>query len=318
MKHHLFVYLLFTGVLPLVLPLSRKYYLIKEGRTWSEAQAYCQANYTDLAVIKSNTEMVNLQSVAQAQYFSSSAWIGMYTNINKWYWTFGNESVGGFTPWTPGEPNNLYGNEVCGFIGAAKWFDAPCSWLLYFMCFDDRENATERYIVITQLKTWYDAQSYCRQHYTDLASARNATENSIVGAKNYGAWIWIGLVRDPWYWTDQTTDVSVMKWWAGNTDDYLKNKSCVYLNGGLADVEQCSNILPFFCYLFPTQQRIIRMKVKSSQDVNDPTIMTAIEEKLKQKLKDNGMAENITVTWRKQSDGVVFHKEEENIAAVTN
>ncbi|KAG7333632.1 hypothetical protein KOW79_002039 [Hemibagrus wyckioides] len=60
------------------------------------------------------------------------------------------------------------------------------------------------------------------------------------------------------------------------------------------------------------------MKVKSSQDVNDPAMMAAIEEKLKQKLKDYGMNENITVKWRKQPDGVVFHKEEENITAVTN
>ncbi|KAG7333629.1 hypothetical protein KOW79_002036 [Hemibagrus wyckioides] len=59
------------------------------------------------------------------------------------------------------------------------------------------------------------------------------------------------------------------------------------------------------------------MKVKSSQDVNDPAMMAAIEEKLKQKLKDYGMNENIIVKWRKQPDGVVFHKEEENITAVT-
>ncbi|KAG7333628.1 hypothetical protein KOW79_002035 [Hemibagrus wyckioides] len=60
------------------------------------------------------------------------------------------------------------------------------------------------------------------------------------------------------------------------------------------------------------------MKVKSRQDVMYPAIMAAFEEKLKQKLKDYGMTENITVKWRKQPDGVVFHKEEENITAVTN
>ncbi|XP_047668750.1 E-selectin-like isoform X2 [Tachysurus fulvidraco] len=197
------------------------------------------------------------------------------------------------------------------------WVDAPCGWQKSFVCFDDRKTGADRYILITQFMTWYDARSYCKQHHTDLASVRNPTEHSIVGALNSGTWTWIGLVRDPWYWTDQTTNVSVIKWSPGNADDYLKNKSCVYLNGGLADVEQCSNMMPFFCYVFPTQ-KIIRMKLKSSQDVNDPTIMTAIEEKLKQKLKDYGMAENITVTWRKQPDGVVFHKEEENITAVTN
>ncbi|KAG7333609.1 hypothetical protein KOW79_002016, partial [Hemibagrus wyckioides] len=303
-------------VLPLVLSFSRKYYLIQQGKTWSNAQGYCRATYTDLAIIKTNEEMTKLQSVAQAQLFYSYAWIGMYTNINKWYWTFKNESLGIFTSWQGGEPNNLYGAEVCVFTYYGKWYDAPCDWLLHFLCYDDQENATERYILIAQYKTWDDAKSYCMQYHTDLASARNSTENSIV--QFYWGWTWIGLRRDPWFWTDQTTNMSVIKWWSGSADDYLQNKSCVYLYSALADIEKCSTLLPFFCYLYPTQQKIIRMKVKSSQDVMDPAIMSAIEEKLKQKLMNYGMAENITVTWRKQPDGVVFHKEKENITAVVN
>ncbi|XP_053088247.1 C-type lection lectoxin-Enh3-like [Pangasianodon hypophthalmus] len=187
------------------------------------------------------------------------------------------------------------------------------------MCFSiltDRKTGTDSYILISEAKTWYEAQSYCRQQHTDLASVRSATENSVAGGKIYTSWI--GLTRDPWKWSDQTTNVSIIKWWAGNADDYLNNKSCGYLYGGLADLAQCSDIMPFFCYLFPKQQQIIRVKVKSSQDVNDPAIMAAILEKLQQKLKDHGMAENITVKWRKQPDGVVFHKEKGNITTVGN
>ncbi|XP_058235820.1 macrophage mannose receptor 1-like isoform X2 [Hemibagrus wyckioides] len=262
--------------------------------------------------------MVNLQSVAQTQQFNSSAWTGLYTNINSWYWTFQNELMGSFTSWANGEPNNNYGNELCIIISHYSWYDVPCLWKFPYVCFDDRDNATERYVLITQRMTWYDAQSYCRQYHTDLASARNSIENSIVGIMYGWNWTWIGLRRDPWKWTDQTTDVSVIKWSSGSADDYSKNKSCVYLNGARANVEQCSTILPFFCYSYPKKQQTIKMKVKSSQDVNDPAMMAAIEEKLKQKLKDYGMNENITVKWRKQPDGVVFHKEEENITAVTN
>ncbi|XP_058236152.1 putative C-type lectin domain family 20 member A [Hemibagrus wyckioides] len=315
MKQYILVLLLFTGVLPLVLSFSRTYYLIQERKTWDNAKAYCRATYTDLAIIKSNEEMANLQNVAQTQQFSSNAWIGMYTNINKWQWSMGNEPLGSFTSWITGEPENMMGNERCVFTQQCLWHDAPCAWRVPFVCFDDRKTGSDSYILITQRMTWYDAQSYCRQHHTDLASARNATENSIIGSKNDLSWI--GLMRDPWFWTDQTTDVSIITWSRGTIEDYLMNKSCVYLNGGQADVEQCSNILPFFCYLFPEQHKTIKMKVKSSQDVNDPAMMAAIEEKLKQKLKDYGMNENIIVKWRKQPDGVVFHKEEENITAVT-
>ncbi|KAK3554331.1 hypothetical protein QTP70_020812 [Hemibagrus guttatus] len=40
-------------VLPLILSFSRKYYLIQQGKAWSDAQAYCRATYNDLAIIKS-------------------------------------------------------------------------------------------------------------------------------------------------------------------------------------------------------------------------------------------------------------------------
>ncbi|XP_060729282.1 putative C-type lectin domain family 20 member A [Tachysurus vachellii] len=282
MKHHLFVLLLFTGVLTLVLSFSRKYYLIQQSKTWNDAKAFCRATYTDLAIIKTNEEMAQLQNVSQTQQFGSNAWIGLYTNINKWQWTLDNELLGSYTPWSNWEPNDWLGNERCVSIILMEWVDAPCEWQIPFVCFDDRKTGADRYILITQSMIWYDAQSYCRQYHTDLASVRNTTENLIVGALNTLMFTWIGLVRDPWYWTDQTTNVSIIKWSFGSVNDYLKNKSCVYLNGGLsqANVEQCSNILPFFCYVFPTQKKTIRMKLKSSKDVNDPKIMTAIEEKV--------------------------------------
>ncbi|XP_053088325.1 macrophage mannose receptor 1-like [Pangasianodon hypophthalmus] len=255
MEQRLFVLLLFTGVLPFVLSVTRKYYLIQQGKTWSDAQAYCRATYTDLATINSTDNMVKLQDEAKTQQFSSSAWIGLYTNINSWHWSFKNEPLGGFTAWKSTEPNNLLRNEGCVFIWQETWYDAPCDYPFSFVCYDGeeqhfihRKTGTDSYILISEAKTWYEAQSYCRQQHTDLASVRSATENSVVGGIIYEGSIWIGLTRDPWKWSDQTTNVSVITWSRGNTDDYLMNKSCGCLNGGVADVAQCSDIMPFFCY----------------------------------------------------------------------
>ncbi|KAF4090825.1 hypothetical protein AMELA_G00056310 [Ameiurus melas] len=86
----------------------------------------------------------------------------------------------------------------------------------------------------------------------------------------------------------------------------------------LAVTAECSSIKPFFCYDLPTVQQTISMKVKSSQEVNDPAIMAAILEKIKEKLEDRRMTENITVNWRVHQDGVVFHKEKENTTTVVN
>ncbi|KAF5885324.1 putative C-type lectin domain family 20 member A isoform X1, partial [Clarias magur] len=41
-----------TGAFPIILSTSYKYYLIQREKTWSDAQAYCQATYTDLALVK--------------------------------------------------------------------------------------------------------------------------------------------------------------------------------------------------------------------------------------------------------------------------
>ncbi|KAB5518315.1 hypothetical protein PHYPO_G00164300 [Pangasianodon hypophthalmus] len=56
----------------------------------------------------------------------------------------------------------------------------------------------------------------------------------------------------------------------------------------------------------------MRMKVQSNQDVNDPAVKAAILQKIKQKLKELGIAKNTTVKWREQPDGMVFHKTKDN------
>ncbi|XP_053346717.1 putative C-type lectin domain family 20 member A [Clarias gariepinus] len=165
-------------------------------------------------------------------------------------------------------------------------------------------------------KSWYDAQSYCRLHYTDLASIKNTAENSFIGGLSGGC-NWFGLGRDPWKWSDQTTDVSMITWLPGDKNDYLQNKSCGYFSNNQATVAQCSDKMPFYCYEFSKQEQIIRVKVNSSQDVNDPAIMAAFLEKIQHKLEDYGTG-NITVKWREQPDGVVFHKENKHNPVVVN
>ncbi|KAG7314245.1 hypothetical protein KOW79_022741 [Hemibagrus wyckioides] len=54
------------------------------------------------------------------------------------------------------------------------------------------------------------------------------------------------------------------------------------------------------------KQQIVRLQVKS--DVFIPDVQSSIIEKVKQKLKEHGMLGNITVTWRVQPDGNIFHE----------
>ncbi|XP_053089820.1 C-type mannose receptor 2-like isoform X1 [Pangasianodon hypophthalmus] len=348
----LFILLFFTGFAPLVLSVPRKYYLIQQGKTWSDAQAYCEATHTDLAVIESNENMVRLQTEAQRQQFSSSAWIGLYNDINSWRWSLGNEPLGSMRQWAAQEPNNRGGNQHCIGINPYGWNDRICSSLYPFVCFDDTKIDTDRYIYISNIMSWLGAQSYCRQYHTDLASARDATENSVIQKVIINSdWTWIGLFRDTWKWSDQT-NFSTISWMSGKPDNALGNENCGYLNNNQAADAQCSDILPFFCYsseltfysvsylykftlilkcsfncvlifvfvcifaflrlVITGKQQIIKVKVRANQDVNEFAVKAAILEQIKQKLKDHGMAENITVKWREQPDGKVFHKEKNN------
>ncbi|XP_034165435.2 C-type mannose receptor 2-like [Pangasianodon hypophthalmus] len=306
MKNCLFLLVFYTGVISIV---SRKYYLIQQEKTWSDAQAYCRATHTDLAIIKTNDDMVQLQNEAQRQQFSSSAWIGLYNDVNSWHWSFGNEPLGSVTYWESGEPNNWGGHEECVMITRSGWYDSRCTETHPFVCFDDSKTGSDRLIYISKTMTWLEAQSYCRQHHTDLASARDTTENSdIVGL--VPDWTWIGLFRDSWKWSDQC-NASLIIWMSGQPDNKLGKENCGYLNNGQAADALCSDIMPFFCYSETTKQQIVRMKIQSSQDVNNLAVKAAILEQIEHELKDHGMSENITVKWREQLDGVVFHKQKE-------
>ncbi|XP_047670002.1 putative C-type lectin domain family 20 member A isoform X2 [Tachysurus fulvidraco] len=306
MERRLFILLIFTGFIPLVLSVPHQYYLIQQRKIWSDAQAYCRATYTDLAIIDSNDNIVRLQNEAQKQQFSSSAWIGLYNPINSWRWSMGNEPLG-TTWWCSGQPNNIVGHDECGAIGPWGWNDLDCTSPHSFVCFDVSKTGNQRYIYISTTMTWLDAQTYCRQHHTDLASSRNATEESVIQGLTSG-WTWFGLFRDYWKWTDQT-NFSTISWMSGKPDNALRNGNCGYINNSQAANAQCSDIMAFFCYAEITgQQQILRVKVQSEEDANDPAVMMAILEQIKEKLNNLLRTRNITVKWRKQPDGVVFNK----------
>ncbi|KAF5889642.1 C-type mannose receptor 2-like isoform X1, partial [Clarias magur] len=119
-----------------VLSVPRKYYLVQQGMNWNDAQAYCKAKHTDLAIVESDDNMVHLQYETQRQKFTSSAWIGMYNDVNSWRWSMGNVPLGSFTAWYKGLPDIKGVKKACGVRGNYGWFDVICTQTLPFFCFD--------------------------------------------------------------------------------------------------------------------------------------------------------------------------------------
>lgn len=140
-----------TGSFPLVLPVSRKYYLIQQGRNWNNAQAYCQATYTDLAIVEDNEDMIKLQSETQKQQLNSNAWIGLYNDINSWRWSFGNEPLGSMRKWADGEPNNNGGHQECVAIQPWGWTDKQCTSKFPFVCIDGEEQYMVYIVILAAL-----------------------------------------------------------------------------------------------------------------------------------------------------------------------
>ncbi|XP_058240393.1 macrophage mannose receptor 1-like [Hemibagrus wyckioides] len=311
MKQHLFILLFITGVLPVTQTIYRRFHLNLQGKTWSDAQAYCRAMYTDLATFENHDEAVRAQNIAQSQSLTGSTWIGLYNDVNSWRWSMGNEPLGSFRSWCYTNPDNYASNEYCAAVDVPGWFDSCCATTFPFICFDGRYTGTSSYIYISTAMIWSEAQSYCRQHHTDLASVRNSAESSVIMAMIPGP-TWIGLFRDSWKWSDQA-NFTTITWATGEPNNAAGNENCACLINGLGVDVPCSRLKPFFCEtVIKGKKQIARVKVQSDQDVKSPAVKAAILDKIMQMLSGHG---NITVKWREQPDGLVFNKIKENTIA---
>uniref|UniRef100_A0A673BAD1 C-type lectin domain-containing protein n=1 Tax=Sphaeramia orbicularis TaxID=375764 RepID=A0A673BAD1_9TELE len=184
--------------------LLHQYHYVHELKTWTEAQSYCRRHYTDLATIENSFKMDQLINAVSGESVSE-VWIGLFSEVD-WRWSdgyTGNES--GYRRWDPiwSEPN---------FKSAAEWF-LPCDNRRPFVCHSIRDISTcllHQYHYVHELKTWTEAQSYCRRHYTDLATIENSFEMdqliNAVSDKSVSE-VWIGLFSEvDWRWSDGYTE----------------------------------------------------------------------------------------------------------------
>ncbi|KAI4890375.1 hypothetical protein NFI96_021530, partial [Prochilodus magdalenae] len=225
-----------------------RYHFINQNKTWSEAQSYCRQKYTDLATINTMEEMRKLSETVPDKL--DKVWIGL--RKVKWQWslqdgTIYNEGTS-YKNWKSGEPNSNGEKNCVEMDGGGKWNDEDCSKQNHFVCFEG--GNTNKYIPISDSKSWYDAQSYCRKIHTDLATVRNEAENEEIKKAASGGPVWIGLYRDPWKWSDQSN--SLFRYWQQNQPDNhegIENCTTMVKNGeGRWNDAKCETQSPFICY----------------------------------------------------------------------
>ncbi|KAL7399234.1 hypothetical protein ABVT39_021880 [Epinephelus coioides] len=295
---------------------ERQYHFVYDRKNWTEAQSYCREKYTDLATVDNMEDVNTLINMTDR---NRGPWIGLYRD--SWRWSLSDTSFykhgeTEFRRWRAGEPSYINNAAHCTAMDEdGLWNSLQCSDSLKVVCSYVR-GSDVTFILINKSMTWTEAQSHCRVNYTDLTSVRNMTENQKVQELiPAGERVWIGLFRDSWKWSDGSSS-SFRPWIPGFPDNYGGNQLCVAADFGSSGQWfnlPCDDRTAFICYSTSTTKQVFRLKFHtqdSSLDPNDPAVMEDTLKKLKQKLKGQGLGDNIKLSWRKQPDGKVFHKEE--------
>uniref|UniRef100_A0A3Q2NZX3 C-type lectin domain-containing protein n=1 Tax=Fundulus heteroclitus TaxID=8078 RepID=A0A3Q2NZX3_FUNHE len=134
--------------------------------------------------------------------------------------------------------------------------------LIFFLAFIGQCSAVVchlyEYHYINVNKTWTEAQQYCRENHTDLATVTNMTDMKRLLSNSAGDMreAWIGLYDQTggnrtWRWSLPGVEFneSYQPWKPGQPNDYMELQNC----GLLSDNQQwgdisCSELEFFLCY----------------------------------------------------------------------
>ncbi|XP_034471067.1 macrophage mannose receptor 1-like isoform X2 [Hippoglossus hippoglossus] len=113
-----------------------------------------------------------------------------------------------------------------------------------------------QYHFVSDAKTWTEAQSYCRETYTDLATIENTEEmkklNDTVSAAGHSSKVWIGLYSHiDWKWSDgfNQSGAEYWKWHYSDPNNFKANQFCVVQTKYATwNDNECHEQSPFVCY----------------------------------------------------------------------
>ena len=118
-------------------------------------------------------------------------------------------------------------------------------------------DATREYHLLPLLKTWTEAQRYCREHFVDLATIETAEDWARVQELiDNSIKPWIGLYDDTnnWRWSMDNTSLygdgntALGDWFTFERDNYKGVQHCVGIIGNILKDHNCELSQKSVCY----------------------------------------------------------------------
>lgn len=133
------------------------------------------------------------------------------------------------------------------------------------------------FVYVPLAMSWTNAQKYCREKFTDLATVRSDAENQAMHAMVLSPYLWFGLHIDPnSYWSDWSNS-SFRHWEGASLPVGSMSVVCgvaALQNSGKWKFLQCETRLPFVCYSVPPLpgEQFLRGGITTFTQVTDQSL----------------------------------------------
>uniref|UniRef100_A0A3P9BEL9 C-type lectin domain-containing protein n=1 Tax=Maylandia zebra TaxID=106582 RepID=A0A3P9BEL9_9CICH len=106
---------------------------------------------------------------------------------------------------------------------------------------------SREYHFVNQPMTWTEAQSYCREHFTDLVTIYNSDINQLLLSMSprIDAFAWIGLYDDRYSWK---WSMEGKLFYPNNNPNFVEYCVSFHLISGKWSDGMCSGKVRFFCF----------------------------------------------------------------------